>query len=464
MHPILARRIIFPLQERIKGKNSYAILRDLQKSQWLSANRIQEIQFDRLKRHLEFAYQYTSYYRRLFDQYDIPPHRIKDLNDFRRIPFLTREHLRSQFEHIQATTRIRGVQKISTGGSTGSPVTVLVDPLRNSFVDAARLRSHRWFDADMGVKEIVLWGSPIENTKQDYIRYARDHLLNSRLLSAFNMGDASLAHYVEIIQRYRPVKMYGYASALYLLARYFQDTGRQAPGSLRVVFATAEPLFDFQRQTIEKVFDVKVSVEYGARDAGLMANECPEGGLHIPAEGMVVEIEPPVSGSKGEIVVTNLYSCAMPIIRYRTGDVGELTAEACSCGRGLPVLKKVEGRQTDFLMTVDGRVIHALAVIYILRELVAIREFQVIQESIDRVVIRMIVENSFSEEDEKLVVRKVRQLLGQDVDVVVDKTSEIPRAPSGKFRYVTSHVAEAYMEQIANRDALPVAQAYNLDR
>jgi len=446
MHPILARRIIFPLQERIKGKSSYAMLRDLQKSQWLSANRIQEIQFDRLKRHLEFAYQYSPYYHLLFDQYDIPPHRIKDFNDFRRIPFLTREHLRTQFESIQATTRIRGVQKISTGGSTGSPVTVLVDPLRNSFVDAARLRSHRWFDADMGVREIVLWGSPIENTKQDYIRYARDCLLNSRLLSAFNMGDASLEHYVEIIQRYQPVKMYGYASALYLLARYFQDTGRRAPGSLRVVFATAEPLFDFQRQTIEKVLSARVSVEYGARDAGLMANECPEGGLHMPAEGMVVEIEPSVSDRKGEIVVTNLYSRAMPIIRYRTGDVGELTSETCSCGRGLPLLKKVEGRQTDFLVTVDGRVIHALAVIYILRELVAIREFQVIQESIDRVVIRMVAENSFSKEDENLVVRKVRQLLGEEVDVVVDKTSEIPRAPSGKFRYVTSCVAEAYME------------------
>jgi len=449
MHPFFARRVIFPLQERIKGKGTHAVLKELERSQWLPANRVRELQFDRLKSHLEFAYQHVPYYRRLFDEHGTQPDRIKDFTDFRRIPFLTRESLRDQFENLRASTPIRGVQKLSTGGSTGSPVTVLADPFRNSFIDAARLRAHRWFDADVGVREIVLWGSPIEITRQDYIRYARDRLLNSRLLSAFNMGEANLAKYSDIIVRYRPVKMYGYASALYLLARYFQETKQTPPRSLKAIFATAEPLFDFQRETIQEVFEVKVSVEYGARDAGLMANECPNGGLHVPAEGMVVEIERSGSDVTGAIIVTNLYSRAMPIIRYRTGDVGELGSEPCPCGRGLPLLKKVEGRQTDFLVATDGHILHALAVIYILREMDAVREFQVIQERLDRIVVRMVPEASFSKGDESSIVRKVRQLLGDNVEVVVDLATEIPRLPSGKFRYVTSHVATAYIEQLA---------------
>jgi phenylacetate-CoA ligase len=449
MYPLIARQVVFPLQERIKGKVTYAVLRKLEKSQWFPASRIQELQFERLKNHLEFAYQHVPYYRRLFDEQGTQPDRIKDFTDFRRIPFLTRESLREQFESLRASVPIRGVQKLSTGSSTGSPVTVLVDPVRNSFVDAARLRSHRWFNADMGVREIVLWGSPIEITRQDYLRYARDRLLNSRLLSAFNMGEANLANYSEIIFRYRPVKMYGYASALYLLARYFQETKRQPPRSLKVVFATAEPLFDFQRKAIEDAFDVRVAVEYGARDAGLMANECPNGGLHIPAEGMVVEVERSDRGVNGEIVVTNLYSRAMPIIRYRTGDIGELGSEPCSCGGGLPLLKKVEGRQTDFLVATDGRLLHALAVIYILREMATVKEFQVIQERLDRIVVRVVPEASFSKGDESSIVRKVRHLLGDNVEVVVDLATEIPRLPSGKFRYVTSHVATAYIEQLA---------------
>ena len=441
MHPFFARRVVFPLQERIKGKGTHAVLKELERSQWLSTNRVQELQFDRLKSHLEFAYQHVPYYRRLLDDHETQPDRIRDFTDFRRIPFLTRESLRNHFESLQATAPIRGVQKLSTGGSTGSPVTVLVDPVRNSFVDAARLRSHRWFDAEMGVREIVLWGSPIEITRQDYIRSLRDRLLNSRLLSAFNMGETDLAKYSDIIVRYRPVKMYGYASALYLLARYFQDAKQRPPQSLKVIFATAEPLFDFQRKTIEEVFGAKVAVEYGARDAGLMANECPNGGLHVPAEGMVVEIDRSGKDAAGEIVVTSLFSRAMPIIRYRTGDVGELETESCSCGRGLPLLKKVEGRQTDFLVAADGRLLHALSIIYILREMDVVREFQVVQETRDRIVVRVVAEASFSKGDESSIVRKVRQLLGDNVDVIVDMVAEIPRLPSGKFRYVTSHVA-----------------------
>ena len=445
MYPFLARRLIFPLQERIKSKRTHAVLQELERSQWLSANRVRELQFDRLKRHLEFAYQHALYYRRLFDEHGIQPDQIKDFADFRRIPFLTRESLRDQFGGLRASAPIRGVQKISTGGSTGSPVTVLVDPIRNSFVDAARLRSHRWFDADVGVREIVLWGSPIEITRQDYIRYARDRLLNSRLLSAFDMGKTSLAKYSDIIVRYRPVKMYGYASALYLLARYFQETKRKPPPSLKVVFATAEPLFDFQRKAIQDVFGVSVAVEYGARDAGLMANECPNGGLHIPAEGMLIEVERCGSDAAGEIIVTNLYSRAMPIIRYRTGDVGELGDGACACGRGLPLLKSVQGRQTDFILTSDGRVIHALAVIYVLRECPEIEKFQVVQQSASEINVIIVPRAELRESVQTKIHADLQKLLGTNTQINITIASTISTSPSGKFRYVVSKVAASHL-------------------
>jgi phenylacetate-CoA ligase len=441
--PFFARRIVFPLQERLKGKNTFQALKSLEESQWFSSDRINELQFDRLKNQLRFAYQHVPYYRRVFDEHDAPPHRINDLHDFRRIPLLTRDSLRVEFDNLRANIPISGTQRMSTGGSTGSPVAVLVDPIRNSFIDAARLRAQRWFDADVGVKEIVLWGSPIEISRQDYVRSVRDRLLNSKLLSAFNLGEVSLSSYAQTICQYKPVKMYGYASALYLLARHFQNAGLRPPGSLKVVFATAEPLFDFQRRTIEEAFAAKVVVEYGARDAGLIANECPSGGLHIPAEGMLVETIGENSDGTAELVVTNLESRAMPIIRYRIGDVGELGMEPCPCGRGLPLLKRIEGRQTDFLLAADGRLLHALAVIYILREMAAVKEFQVIQESVDRIVIRVVAEASFSKGDESIVVQKVRRLLGDNVDVGVDIVEEIPRLPSGKFRHVVSHVSRA---------------------
>jgi phenylacetate-CoA ligase len=446
MHPLLARRVVFPLQERLKGKNTYEVLAALENSQWSSGHELEALQFNRLKQHIDLAYRDVPYYRQALDELGLMPDRIKDWADFRRFPFLTREIVRDQFDRLVSQRGLRGVQKMSTGGSTGSPVAILVDAVRNTFIDAARLRAHRWFDADMGVREIVLWGSPIEITRQDYLRLVRDRLLNSWLLSAFNLGEQKLAEYVEVIVRYRPVKMYGYASALYLLARYFQRTGRKAPESLKVVFATAEPLFDFQRQTIEQVFGIKVAVEYGARDAGLMANECPQGGLHIPVEGMIVEIDRPDSSGLGEVVVTNLFSRAMPIIRYRTGDMARWGFQPCGCGRGLPLLQAVEGRQTDFIITPDQRVIHALAVIYILRESPDIQKFQVIQETVDSLTVKVVPKRDLPRPAREKIIRGLQQAVGvlMKIDVVV--AADIPITASGKFRYVISRVAASHLD------------------
>src|SRR5688572_17544478 len=321
MHPFVVKKIIFPLQERLKGKSTYARLAEIEQSQWLTREALLELQFRRLKQHIEFVYREVPYYKDLLDEHGLQPQRIDSLADFIRVPFLTKDILRQEFDRLQPMTKRSGVQRMSTGGSTGAPVAFLVDAERTAFTDACRMRAHRWYGVDVGAREIVLWGSPIELTKQDYVRAFRDRLMNSRLLSAFDLGDKSLAEYANVIDDYRPEKMYGYASAIYVLANYLKKAGRSPRIAPKVIFATAEPLFDFQRNVIEEVFQCPVSVEYGARDAGLIALQCPSGGLHIPSEGMLVEIDGAAADGSVEIVITNLYSFAMPIIRYRTGDV-----------------------------------------------------------------------------------------------------------------------------------------------
>ena len=146
--------------------------------------------------------------------------------------------------------------------------------------------------------------------------------------------------------------------------------------------------------------------------------------------------------------MTNLQGYAMPLVRYRTGDVGTLEPSACTCGRGLPVLGKVEGRQTDFLVAADGRLLHALAIIYVLREIPSVREFQVFQESLNRLVVRLVPEPEFSEADRAAIIRKAKSLLGEQVEVALQKMTQIDRLPSGKFRYVISQVADAYLARL----------------
>jgi len=440
MHPSFARHIVFPLQERLKGKNTYKLLRELEQSQWKHPQDLERLQFERLRAQLTHAYLTVPYYRRVFDERGLPPEKIKDWSEFQQLPFLTRSILRDQFEELCSTKPVQGTQRMSTGGSTGQPVTVLVDSIRNSFIDAARLRVHRWFNADVGVNEIVLWGSPIEVTRQDRIRNLRDRLLNSHLLSAFDLGSAQLDEYTKALNRLRPVKIYGYSGALYLLAQYFEATKRMPPETIKVIFATAEPLFDFQRETIEKVFPAKVSCEYGARDAGLMANECPDGGFHVPVEGMIVEIADSNSDGIGEVFVTNLFSRAMPTIRYRTGDVGRLRSDKCLCGRGLQLLDRVEGRQTDFVKTPDGRVIHALGVIYALRERPEIAKFQAIQDKIDHVRVVVVLREKLEIIARQKIITDLRKVLGTGMEVDLEVVDSIAQTPSGKFRYVVSQV------------------------
>lgn len=450
MHQLLVRRCFYPLHEFAKGKPTFHWLPLLELSQWRARGEIAAEQSDALRGFISYAYEHVPYYRRVMDEHGIRPQTVQSAADLQRFPYLTKDDVRRHFQELQALPRPSRTQTISTGGSTGTPATVLVSMESHGFAEAARLRAHRWFGLEPGAREMVLWGSPIELGRQSLWREARDRFLNSRLISAFDLSDRALARYTELIHRYRPEKLYGYASALAYVAAYLLKSGRTVSDDWpKAIFTTAEPLLPYQRRAIQEGFHCDVAVEYGSRDAGLVAHECPAGRLHINAERMVVEIaedEQFGAPGKGEIVVTNLLSTAMPLIRYRTGDIGQLDPANCTCGRNLPLLSYVEGRRTDFLVTPSGRVTHALAIIYPIREAPGVIEFQVVQETLQKIVIRLVTESSFTEDHCKMLIKKARLALGDDVEVEVERVPTIPRLPSGKFRYVISGVAEEVLD------------------
>jgi len=446
MNPRLVRHIVFPLHEWIKGKPTFPWLEHLEKSQWSQPGRLAEMQWDRLRQHLQFAYDHVPYYRRLFDAHELMPSHVQTLDDLRQIPFLTRDLLRSEFEALKANASLGRITRRTSGGSTGEPAVILADMERMGFGEAVRLRAHRWFGLEPGAREICLWGSPIELTKQDRLRALRDRLLNSRVLSAFHMNETQMATYAHAITRFRPEKIVCYAHAMYIFARYITRVRWTAPSSLRAIFTTAEMLFDFQRELIQQTFAAPVAVEYGARDAGLMAHQCPRGRLHIAAEGILMEIEGAGPDGLGEIVVTNLYSSAMPIIRYRTGDLGQLDSELCPCGRTLPCLKRLEGRRIDFLVTPDGRIMHPQAVVFVLREVHPIREFQIIQEDLDHLTIKIVPAEGFTEATRRAILARVERVMGNRVLVEIELTEAISPSASGKYRFVISKVADRYLD------------------
>ena len=172
-------------------------------------------------------------------------------------------------------------------------------------------------------------------------------------------------------------------------------------------------------------------MEYCARDTG--------GGLHIPVEGMMGEIENADASRLGEVMVTNLLSRAMPIIRFRTGDIADLAPEIC--GRGLLILKKMYMKSVCRLYTPDGRVIHALALIYVLRECPQIEKFQVVQESIEKITANIVPRKELKNTVKEKIIRDLQKVLGNRMAINVALSSEIPTTASGKFRYVISKVS-----------------------
>ena len=448
MNERIVARHLFPLHERLKGKPTFRLLAELEATQWLPARRLEEYRLRRLRRFLEFVHTHVPYCRALFDEHALRPRDVHSFEDLSRLPFLTREILKTRFEDLRARAALPGVHPRSSGGSTGTPVTVLVDMERMGMGEAGRLRAHRWFGVEPGTREIVLWGTPARTGSLDRIRRFRDRMLNTRVLSAFDMGEPALRMHAATIQRVRPTQMFGYASAFHLVASHFERERLDPPRGLKAVFTTAEPLFDFQRKAIETGLGCPVGVEYGCRDGGLVALECPSGGLHILAESMHVEILDPDAEGRGEIVLTNLDSRAFPIIRYRTGDIGALDPTPCPCGRSLPKLRGVEGRRTDFLVTPSGRVLHALSAIYILRDSPAVREFRVVQDAPDHLQVEVVPTGRFGEAEQAALRAQFVPAFGPDLRVSVEARHEIPRTAVGKFRYVESRIAPAILERL----------------
>jgi len=440
----LAAGLLFPLHERLKKHDTVAVRRALEESQWWPADRLAQLQLDRLRTLLVEVGRHVPYYRELFGRLGFEPDALRSLADLQRLPLLTKADIRrggDGFRHEQAGPLARH----NTGGSSGEPLIFYIGKERVSHDVAAKWRATRWWGVDIGDPETVVWGSPIELGAQDRVRAVRDKLLRTRLLPAFQMSEARLDGFVAAIRAQRPRMLFGYPSALSHIARHARQRGVALNDlGIRVAFVTSERLYDEQRADIEQVFGCPVANGYGGRDAGFIAHQCPKGGMHITAEDIVVELigpdgRPVPDGTSGEIVVTHLATRDFPFIRYRTGDMAVRSTATCACGRGLPMLAEIQGRSTDFVLAQDGTVMHGLALIYVLRDLPGVSGFKVVQHSLERTEVQVVRGSGWIEGHRDTIAAGVRARLGQGVQVELTYVDAIAPEKSGKHRYVISH-------------------------
>ncbi len=462
MNRWVAGQVIWPWTERLRGRDTMRRLCCLLRTDTASADELHHLQNTKLRMLLKLAEEHCPFYARRFRDANLDPRDPHlTLESLRALPTLRRDDIRENLDELtwsSAQPAPAGPPvPHHTGGSTGEPLKFHIDRARQSADWAARFRARSWWRVQPGDPEMLFWGTPFKYGLVERLRRVRDGLLNQHIFSAFEMNEQRVHAYLRRMAQIGPRCIYGYATSVALIARHARERGfpniQHATRRLRAVFVTGETLLDQDRALIATTFGVPVVNEYGARDAGLMALQCPQGTLHVPQENVVVEIldthsdRPAAPGELGEVTVTYLENFAMPFIRYRVGDLsrqGVHLSKPCACGRSHMRLDDLHGRVTDQIVTRQGdrmTRMHALSLIYVLREVEGIRQFRVIQNTIDSLDVELVAGDAFTPQRERGLVAALQERLGPHVDIHIHRTRAIPASRSGKHACVVSHVA-----------------------
>lgn len=440
---------VIALYERLNDRHIMARLDELDRVQWLSRKEVLAYQRDKLHKMLVYAYKFVPYYRRTFDRVGFHPDDIlTDLAAFQKIPTISKPIIRDNFDDLVTTDPSRQGELIqnTTGGSTGQPLIFIQDSNFRDYVMAGVHFHFEYTGWKFGECHAYIWGTNYEIATQKAIRTRLlDWSLNRFLINAYALSESSMAGFVQKIRKRRPKLLIGYPSALERFAKYV-EVNHLDDIKFSAISSTAEVLYPSQREFLERTFDCEVLDRYGARELGGIACECLEHkGMHINAGEVYVEIlrdgVPVPVGEKGEVVVTNLNNYGLPFIRYRVGDIGQLSDTVCSCGRGLPMMDVLQGRRVDMFKTKDGREVWG-GFISLMFDMKSVKQFQVVQKSFDKLVVRIVKDAPLDEAKLAAIERTVHLGLGEDVEVAFEYPQEIAVEDSGKYRYAICEVQD----------------------
>jgi len=410
-------------------------------SQFQSIDILRASQAERLTPLVEHARRHVPFYRdglpAGFQAGNSPLQMVTDL------PFLLKSDLQTSAERLRSTADLGRLALKTTGGSTGQPVTLWKTRSAWALELAATWRGYYWAGIAMGDKQARFWGVPHRTAARLKAR-AIDFTCHRLRLSAFSFGDADLAGYLSALRKFKPRYFYGYVSMLREFADYLSRTGQSLGFPLTATVTTSEVLTPADRDLMTEAFGAPVFNEYGCGELGSVAHECEAGRLHLTEENMIVEVlsgeKPAAPGEPGELVVTELNNFAFPLIRYRTGDFGTLSPNPCPCGRNLRVLDSIQGRAYDFIRNRDGRLFHGEFIMYIFEDIqsqgAGIKQFQVVQEDLDRFLIRIVADDDFDTRWEGIIMDRIREHVDPSATFSVEYPPDIQRESSGKLRLI----------------------------
>jgi phenylacetate-CoA ligase len=331
-----------------------------------------------------------------------------------------------------------------TGGSTGMTLHFSKEADALAKNDAIMYRCYDWYGIDIGDRQARFWGVPVVPKLRRKEAF-KDFILNRIRISAFDISKESCLEQYKRIKKFKPAYFYGYTTAIYGFCSWMKELGIDLNQlHLKAVICTAEKMCPHHKILFDQVFSCPVVDEYGSTENGIIAFQCRQGNMHLMADHLIVEFldenDVPVKpGQVGRIVITDLSSYAMPMIRYDIGDMGSPSERTCSCGVTLPLMEIMEGRKEDFIRTKSGKLIHAAYLCYTLKD-DSVHEFKMYQTAIDSVRVQIVKSPSFGPGSEEILNRNLRTSLGEEMKISFEYLERIPREKSGKLRYFVSGI------------------------
>jgi len=434
------------LQDKITSTNIKEKFIELKKTEKYSEKELLNYQFIKLKRLLISSYENIPYYKNLMDEYKLDPYRISSVKDLNKLPFLNKDIARKEdlINH-----NIKKVKIGKTGGTTGVPLRMIKDTNTRSYTWASYYRWYTWMGIEFGDPVVTIWGAPTvtyTSKKQKYKNKIASFLTNNYIINSFEIDKNNINEIVRKIKKINPKLLKGYLSSLLILADYIIKNNIKI--NIPLIATTTETLFPHLRKKLERAFNGQIFDQYGCGETNSIAFEsnC-HNGLHIINEHVILEVVDSegnvIYDKEGEIVITDLDNYAMPIIRYKNGDVGIISSQKCHCSLKSSILKKVIGRTADTIKLKNGSKVHGVFFTDIFYELdnptevQKINKFQCVQFKENHLILKLETNDNI---DVKFI-NKLKNVLKAFIDnVEIESLKVIPNEKSGKFKYIKSSI------------------------